>query len=127
MTAKDIGTRGLTAALRVRTEGKVDEESLTYLMERVGAALGRPGLPAVSGEVRVTRAAAHHVELPWWAGVEIRIGNERVVVHALEATARELADRLQDRLRGRVERVTHRRDATRRTSAPPPWRGGPQQ
>jgi hypothetical protein len=124
MTTNDTGTGG--GAVRIRTEGDVDEEALAYLREKVGAVLDRPGLPPVSGEVRVTRAAAHHVELPWSAGAEIQMGNELVVVHAREASARELADRLQDRLRSRTERAAHRRDTARRTSTPPPWRGGPQ-
>ncbi|MEU3143030.1 MULTISPECIES: hypothetical protein [unclassified Streptomyces] len=127
MTAKGIGVRGLDATVRVRAEGDVDEESLAYVREKVGAALGRPGLPPASGEVRVVRATAHHVELPWSAGAEIRVGHHLVVVHAREASARELADRLQDRLRSNTDRATHHGDATRRTATPPPWRGGPEQ
>ncbi|MFI2629140.1 hypothetical protein ACH5A2_01885 [Streptomyces collinus] len=126
MTAKDIGHEGGTASVRVRAEGDVDEASLAYLREKVGAVLDRPGLPPVSGEVRVTREAAHHVDLPWSAGAEIHVGGDLVVVHAREASARELADRLQDRLRSRTERAAHRRDAARRTATPPPWRGGQQ-
>ncbi|MFJ9669107.1 hypothetical protein ACIRPP_31645 [Streptomyces sp. NPDC101219] len=126
MTAKDIGTRETTATVRVRADGRVDEESLAYLREKVGAALDRPGLPPVSGDVRIVRATAHHIAQPWSAGAEIRVGGDLVVVHAREATARELADRLHDRLRAATERVAHRGDTTRRTAAPPPWRGGPQ-
>ncbi|MEU9670568.1 hypothetical protein AB0E25_34360 [Streptomyces bobili] len=126
MTAKDTGTGDVTTTVRVRAEGDVDEESLAYLREKVGAALDRRGLPAVSGEVRVARAVAHHVELPWSAAAEIRVGSDLVVVHAREASAHELADRLQDRLRDGTERVAHRGDVTRRTATPPPWRGGPQ-
>ncbi len=127
MTAKDVGTRETPAAVRVRADGEVDEEALAYLREKVGTALERPGLPPVSGEVRVRRASAHHVALPWSAGAEIRVGGDLVVVHAREATVRELADRLHDRLRAGTERIAHRNDTTRRTAAPPPWRGGPQQ
>ncbi|MGA5710443.1 hypothetical protein ACPCK8_28915 [Streptomyces cellulosae] len=126
MTAKDIGTRETTAIVRVRADGEVDEESLAYVREKVGTALDRPGLPPVSGEVRVVRAAAHHIALPWSAGAEIRVGGDLVVVHAREATARELADRLHDRLCAGAERIAHRDDTARRTAAPPPWRGGPQ-
>ncbi|GHF33731.1 hypothetical protein [Streptomyces fumanus] len=125
MTAKDIGPRDVLHTVRVRTDGETDEESLAYLREKVGTALDRPGLPPVSGQVRVVRAAAHHVALPWSAGAEIRIGNHLVVVHARENTATELADRLHDRLRDSVERVAHRGDTARRSAAPPPWRGGP--
>ncbi|MEU9553725.1 hypothetical protein AB0D88_32505 [Streptomyces werraensis] len=126
MTAKDIRTRETTVTVRVRADGEVDEEALAYLREKVGTALDRPGLPSVSGEVRVLRASAHHVALPWSAGAEIRVGGDLVVVHAREATARELADRLHDRLCAGTERVAHRDATTRRTAAPPPWRGGPQ-
>jgi hypothetical protein len=47
-----------------------------------------------------------------------------VVVHAREATAHELADRLQERLRSRLNRLLHRGEETRRAATPPPWRGG---
>lgn len=126
MTAKDTGARGTTAAVLVRADGEVDGESLAYLQEKVATALDRPGLPPVNGEVRVRRASAHHVELPWSGRTDIRIGNDLVVVHAREASARELADRIHDRLRSATERVAHRGDTARRTATPPPWRGGPQ-
>ncbi|WP_217145822.1 hypothetical protein [Streptomyces sp. AC627_RSS907] len=126
MTAKDIGARETTDTVRVRADGEVDEESLVYLREEVGTALDRPGLPPVSGEIRGLRASASHVELPWSARADIRLGSHLVVVHAREASARELADRLHDRLRAGTERAAHQGDTTRRTAAPPPWRGGPQ-
>ncbi|MEU6394701.1 hypothetical protein [Streptomyces sp. NPDC046939] len=126
MTAKDIGAPATGAAVRVRADSEWDEESLAYLREKVAAALDRPGLPPVSGEVRVRRASAHHVELPWSGRSDIRVGGDLVVVHAREASAGQLADRLHDRLRAAVERVAHRGNAARRTAAPPPWRGGPQ-
>jgi len=125
MTAKDTGTRVTdTAAVEVRVEGEVDEEAVAYVREKVDAVLGRPGVPAVSGAVRIARATAHHVELPWSAGAELVVGDTLVVVHAREATAHELADRLQDRLRGRLNRLLHRGEETRRSATPPPWRGG---
>lgn len=125
MTANDIRPRE-TTPVRVRTDGEVDEEALTYLREKVNAALDRAGRP-VSGEVRVVRATAHHVVKPWSACAEVRFGGELVVVHAREASAHELADRLHDRLRAGTERAAHRGDATRRCAAPPPWRGGPRE
>ncbi|NEE05415.1 hypothetical protein G3M58_03090 [Streptomyces sp. SID7499] len=126
MTSKDTGVRETPAGVRVRADGEVDEESLARLREKVAAAVDRPGLPPVSGEVRVRRASAHHVALPWSGRTDIRVGSDHVVVHAREASASELADRLHDRLRSAIERVAHRGDTTRRTAMPPPWRGGPQ-
>jgi hypothetical protein len=120
----DSEARG-TTAVRVRAEGTVDEESLAYVRSKVGAALDRPGLPAPSGEVRVSRAVAHHAARPWSAAAEIVVGGTLVVVHARGATAHELADRLQDRLRGQVDRAAHRGETARRSATPPPWRGGP--
>ncbi|MFR9799812.1 hypothetical protein ACL02U_28530 [Streptomyces sp. MS06] len=127
MTTREPGLpETTTAAVRVRAaEGDVDEASLSYVRTKVHAVLDRPGLPELGGEVRVSRAAAHRTEQPWSAGGEIRLGGELIVVRAREASVRELADRLQDRLRGQVERVAHRGDDARRTAAPPPWRGGP--
>jgi hypothetical protein len=125
MTAKDIGTHvSTTADLRVRTEGEVGEEQLAYLRAKVDAVLGRPGVPAVRGALRVVKAVAHHAEQPWFAGAELVVGNTLVVVHAREATAHELADSLADRLRGQVNRFLHRKEEARRSAAPPPWRGG---
>lgn len=130
MTLKDTGGRHtgddtLPTTVDVRTEGDVDEEALAYLRAKLSVVLDRPGLAPVGGEVRIARAAAHHVEQPWSAGVEIRVGGDLVIVHAHEASAHELADRLQDRLRHRLDRVAHRTDTARRSATPPPWRGGP--
>ncbi|MFF5439256.1 hypothetical protein [Streptomyces achromogenes] len=125
MTAKDTHTHPAgTVAVEVRVEGDVDEEAVAYLREKVDAVLGRPGVPAVSGAVRIARAVAHHAERPWSAGAELVVGNTLVVVHAQGATGHELADRLQDRLRGRLNRVLHRKEEARRSATPPPWRGG---
>ncbi|MEU1788159.1 hypothetical protein ABZ553_20230 [Streptomyces sparsogenes] len=125
MTVKDTGTQATgTDAVEVRVEGDVDEEALAYLREKVDAVLGRPGIPDVSGAVRVARAVAHHAERPWSAGAELVVGNTLVVVHAQEATGHELADRLQDRLRSQINRVLHRKEEARRSTTPPPWRGG---
>ncbi|MGW0205442.1 hypothetical protein ACWDZ8_06285 [Streptomyces sp. NPDC003233] len=125
MTAKDTSTQVTsTATVEVRVEGDVDAEAVAYLREKVDAVLGRPGVPAVSGAVRIARAVAHHAERPWSAGAELVVGNTLVVVHAQEATAHELADRLQDRLRSQVNRVLHRKEEARRSATPPPWRGG---
>lgn len=125
MTAKDTGTHvSTTVDLRVRTEGEVGEEELAYLRAKVDAVLGRPGVPAVRGALRVVKAAAHHAEQPWFAGAELVVGNTLVVVHAREATAHELADSFADRLRSRLNRFLHRKEAARRSAAPPPWRGG---
>ncbi|WP_030377145.1 MULTISPECIES: hypothetical protein [unclassified Streptomyces] len=127
MTAKDIGIRGGAGTVRVRADGEVDEEALAYLREKVGTALDRPGLPPASGEVRIVRAAAHHGELPWSAGAEIRMGGDLVVVRVRGASARELADRLHDRLRERTRRTAHHAQEARGAATPPPWRGGPEQ
>ncbi|MGW2745518.1 hypothetical protein [Streptomyces sp. NPDC001450] len=125
MTAKDTGTHATsTVAVEVRVEGDVDEEAVAYVREKVDAVLGRPGVPAVSGAVKVARAVAHHAERPWSVGAELVVGNTLVVVHAQEATAHELADRLQDRLRSQVNRALHRKEEARRSATPPPWRGG---
>ncbi|MEU3254153.1 hypothetical protein [Streptomyces sp. NPDC006997] len=111
--------------VRVRTRGAVPEEDLAYLRAKIDSALDRPGLPAVTGEVRIVRATATHTASPWSAGGEIRVGGELIVVHDEEPSARELADRLHDLLRARADRLSHRGEVARRTATPPPWRGGP--
>ncbi|GGJ06579.1 hypothetical protein [Streptomyces brasiliensis] len=112
------------SSVRVRADGDVGEKDLAHVRAKVEAALARPGLGEVSGEVRVARAAAHHAGQPWSAGAEIRVGKHAVLVRAEEATAHELADRLADRLRVQAERVAHRAGTARRSAGPPPWRGG---
>ncbi|MFF8670044.1 hypothetical protein [Streptomyces sp. NPDC015242] len=125
MTVRDSGTERTPGAVRVRATGQVTEEDLGYVRGKVAAVLARQGLPGADGEVRITKAAAHHVEQPWSAAAELHVGRDLVVVHARGNGAHEVADRLQDRLRAQVERLAHRAEANRRSAAPPPWRGGP--
>ncbi|NUS27861.1 MAG: hypothetical protein HOV92_27065 [Streptomyces sp.] len=113
------------SGIEVRATGNVDAEALGYLRSKVVAAFERPGLGDVTGEVRVALAAAQHVGRPWSAAAEIRVGDALVVVHAEEASVHELADRLQDRLRGGADRAAHRGEEARKSATPPPWRGGP--
>ncbi|MGW0705888.1 hypothetical protein ACWD4G_07960 [Streptomyces sp. NPDC002643] len=124
MTDTDLGAQDVLAAVRFRTDGDVDDETLTHLRAKTGAVLARPGLPAVSGRVTIVRDTAHHVALPWAALASVQVGDRHVVVHAREADALALADRLEDRLRAQVERSAHRAESARRTAGPPPWRGG---
>jgi hypothetical protein len=51
--------------IRLRSEGAVDEDTLAYARTKIDAVVSRPGLPAVTGEVRIVRAAAHHGDRPW--------------------------------------------------------------
>jgi hypothetical protein len=123
MTGKDTGTRDTATVVRVRAEGEVSEEALAYARTKIDTVVSRPGLPAVTGEVRIAKAAAHHAEHPWSAVADLRVGRTVVVVHAQEATSQEVTDQLQDRLRRQVERAAHGAgDAHRPVS--PPWRGG---
>ncbi|MER6083920.1 hypothetical protein [Streptomyces sp. NPDC001833] len=113
-----------TPAVELRTDGAVDEEALAYARTKIDAVVSRPGLPSVSGEVRILRAAAHHAGHPWSATADLRIGGRQLVVTvAEEATATEAVDRLQDRLRRRTDRAARSWSDGRRT-ATPPWRGG---
>ncbi|MCQ8186894.1 hypothetical protein [Streptomyces rugosispiralis] len=111
------------AAVTVRAENGVDEETLGYARTKVDAVLARPGLPVVTGEVRIAKAAAPHIERPWSATANLRVGRAVVVVHAREATGREVADRLQDRMRRQVNQAAHSGRAARGPVVPP-WRGG---
>ncbi|MBK3576468.1 hypothetical protein JHN63_22190 [Streptomyces sp. MBT65] len=126
MTPRDTGGHApATTVVQVRTEGEVDDESVAYLRAKLAVLFDRPEIVGSGGEVRIAKATAHHVEQPWSATAEIRVGSDLLVVQAREASAHELADRLQDRLRSRMERVVHHTDTGRRSATPPPWRGGP--
>ncbi|MGW2780162.1 hypothetical protein ACWC3X_02740 [Streptomyces populi] len=112
-----------TPLVRLRSDGTVDEATLAYARTKIDAVLTRPGLPAVTGEVRIARAAAHHAGHPWSATADVLVGRRQVVAVAEEATGTELVDRLQDRLRRQTDKAAHAWDDGRGTTAPP-WRGG---
>ncbi|MET9390953.1 hypothetical protein ABZY20_11155 [Streptomyces sp. NPDC006624] len=127
MTGKD--TPATVPDVVLRADGEVDEETMEYARVKIDAVVGRPGLPPVSGEVRITRASAHHGDRPWSATATLRVGRRDVVVLAEETTGRELIDHLQDRLRRQTDKAA---DAAHggpdghggRRAAAPPWRGG---
>ncbi|WP_426567400.1 hypothetical protein [Streptomyces canus] len=121
MTSKDAQSTG--PAVLLRSDGEVDEATLAYARTKIDAALGRPGLPAVIGEVRITRAAAHHADRPWSATAALHVGRREVVVFAEAATGRELVDQLQDRLRRQTDKAARPGHHGHPTPAPP-WRGG---
>ncbi|MEU6556458.1 hypothetical protein ABZ915_40380 [Streptomyces sp. NPDC046915] len=112
-----------TPMVRLRSDGAVDEDTLAYARTKIDAVVGRPGLPAVSGEVRIMRAAAHHADRPWSATADLYVGKRQVVVLAEEATGHEVVDQLQDRLRRQTDKAAHTW-ATGHQKTPPPWRSG---
>lgn len=122
MTSDNTRAR-TTPSVRLRTDGAVDEETLAYARTKIDAVVARPGLPSVTGEVRVTRAAAHHADRPWSATADLHVGNRQVVALAEGSTGREVVDQLQDRLRRQTDKAAHSWDNGHRTTAPP-WRGG---
>ncbi|GAA3771853.1 hypothetical protein GCM10022403_003930 [Streptomyces coacervatus] len=113
-------------AVRLRFDGPVDQETLAYARTKIDAVFGRSGLPAVTGEVRIVRAAIRHADRPWLATADLHVGGRKVVVVAEEATGREVVDLLQNRLRRQTDKAAHAWDDGHRTTAPP-WRGGDQQ
>ncbi|MGW3115800.1 hypothetical protein ACWDBW_01400 [Streptomyces sp. NPDC001107] len=113
-------------AVRLRFDGPVDQETLAYARTKIDAVVGRSGLPAISGEVRIVRAAIRHADRPWLATADLHVGGRRVVVIAEESSGREVVDLLQDRLRRQTDKAAHAGHAGHRTEAPP-WRGGGQQ
>ncbi|MGW2522598.1 hypothetical protein ACWC09_37565 [Streptomyces sp. NPDC001617] len=115
----------VTPTVRLRSDGAVDEGTLAYARTKIDAVVGRPGLPAVSGEVRIVRATAHHADRPWSATADLHVGTRQVVVVAEDATGHEVVDQLQDRLRRQTDKAAHAWDTGHRTTAPP-WRGGDQ-
>jgi hypothetical protein len=121
MTSKDA--QATVPAVLLRSDGDVDEQTLAYARTKVDAVVGRPGLPAVTGEVRIMRAVAHHADRPWSATAALHVGRREVVVLAEAATGRELVDQLQDRLRRQTEKAAHAGPQDHRAPAPP-WRGG---
>ncbi|MFF2516565.1 hypothetical protein [Streptomyces sp. NPDC058086] len=121
MTNNDTQITAPTVLLR--SDGEVDEETLEYARTKIDAVIGRPGLPAVTGEVRITRASAHHADRPWSATASLHVGRREVVVLAEEATGRELVDQLQDRMRRQTDKAASTGHNGHRAAAPP-WRDG---
>ncbi|MFF9118113.1 hypothetical protein ACF09Y_21340 [Streptomyces massasporeus] len=122
MTSND--TQTTDSGVLLRSDGEVDEETLAYARTKIDVVVARPGLPAVTGEVRITKAAAHHADRPWSATATLHFGRRDVVVHAAEATGHELVDQLQDRLRRQTDKAAHSGHNGHRATTPP-WRGGP--
>lgn len=122
MTSND--TQAAAPTVLVRSEGEVDEETLSYARTKIDAVVGRPGLPAATGEVWITRVAAHHADRPWTATAALHVGRREVVVLAEESTGREVVDQLQNRLRRQIDKAARAGHNDHRTAAPP-WRGGP--
>jgi hypothetical protein len=122
MTGDDTGIQAIPA-VRLRTEGEVDEETLAYARKKIDAVTAWPGPLALTGEVRIAKATAHHAGRPWTATADLRVGGRPVVVVAEEATGREVVDQLQDRLRRQTDKAAHSGAESRRAAAPP-WRGG---
>ncbi|MGW6959269.1 hypothetical protein [Streptomyces chartreusis] len=122
MTHTGNGDHDTDGVLVRASSGDVSAEILAYARDRIRAVVDSPGMPALTGEVRIERAAAHRVEQPWRAVAEVRAGHAVVIVHAREATGRELADRLQDRLREGLGRAVG--GGTGRRAVAPMWRGG---
>ncbi|WP_406005177.1 hypothetical protein OG440_02615 [Streptomyces sp. NBC_00637] len=112
-----------TPTVWLRSEGAVDQETLAYARAKIDAVVSGPGLPAVTGRVRLARAASHHDKSPWSATADLYVGGRQVVVLAEEATGTEAVDRLQDRLRRQIDKAAQAGIRGRRTTAPP-WRGG---
>ncbi|MFJ9898341.1 hypothetical protein ACIQPR_33895 [Streptomyces sp. NPDC091280] len=112
-----------TPSVRLRSDGLVDEDTLAYARTKLDVVVSRPGLPVVTGEVRIVRADAHHAGHPWLATADLRMGGHQVTATAEEATGTEVVDRLQDRLRGRIDKAAASWREAHRTVAPP-WRGG---
>ncbi|MFE3169808.1 hypothetical protein [Streptomyces sp. NPDC059224] len=109
--------------VQLRSDGPVDEATLAYARTKTDAVVSRPGLPAVTGVVRIVRAGARHADHPWLATADLHVGGRQVIATAEEATGTEAVDRLQDRLRGQIDKAARSWDDGHR-AASPPWRGG---
>lgn len=57
-----------TPTVRLRSDGPVDEATLAYARTKIDAVVSRPGLPAVTGVVRIVRAGARNADHPWRHG-----------------------------------------------------------
>ncbi len=124
MTSRHAGGHApTTAAVQIR--GRSRRANLSPTPGPAHTALfDRPEMVGIGGEVRITRAAAHHAEQPWSATAEIQV-EATSVVHARETSAHALADRWQDPACAAAWSASH--TARTRPAGRPPRRrrGGP--
>ncbi|VEG56574.1 ribosome-associated protein [Mycolicibacterium aurum] len=107
----------------VTTHGEFPDV-VDYARTKIGS-LGRlTSRPILHAHVRLTRRKNPAVEFPVVAQANLDVRGHVVRAQVEAATAHEAVDRLEARLRRRLEHLRELRDAPKGPEAAPPWRHG---
>ena len=79
-----------------------------YAREKVATALMHTALPVLKAMVALDRSKDPAVARPAMASVEVDLNGSVVRAHAEATSHAEAIDLMQDRLRGRMARLSHR-------------------
>lgn len=105
----------------VTTHGEFPD-AVEYARTKIGS-LGRlTRRPVLHAHVRLTRQKNPGIESPVVAQANLDVRGHVVRAQVEAATAHEAVDRLEARLRRRLEHLRELRDAPRGPAAAPPWR-----
>ena len=114
-------------SIGLSSAGDISEADRAYAVEKIGKVLDAIGAPVLHTSIRLERAADPARELPASARVTVDLDGEPVRAHVAARTIAEAIDRLDGRLRNRLEHIAEHQRARRRrgaTSPPGEWRHG---
>jgi ribosome-associated translation inhibitor RaiA len=114
-----------TVQVQVATDGKVPARAAEYAREKVGAVLHLAPGPVLSARVRMTRHGDPAVPHPVHAQVNLHVDGRLVRAEAAGESSHEAIDRLEARLRRRLERAGESwedRRGRRPVTEPHEWR-----
>ncbi|MFJ2666376.1 HPF/RaiA family ribosome-associated protein [Nocardia fluminea] len=101
------------AVVRISVGHHVSATAAEYARERIGWALRYESEPILSVRVRLTGHGDPAVRDPIVAQANVNMGGRAVRAQVTAATTREAGDRLADRVRARLERLSRQWEASR--------------
>ncbi|WP_186382844.1 ribosome hibernation promotion factor [Amycolatopsis rhizosphaerae] len=116
---------GPASGIRVATDGNVPARAADYAREKVGAVIHLAHRPVLSARVRLSRHGDPARPRPVVAQANLDVNGRLVRAQADGESAREAIDRLEARLRHRLERAAGNWEARRGgvpSTAPHEWR-----
>ena len=103
-----------TGAVQVRIHGVIEQDDVTYAVEKVEHALARVEIPILATEVKLTHAGDPARERPYVAEATVDVNGTVLRGHVAADTMREAGDLLAARLSHRVEHLLDRLKRPRR-------------
>ncbi|MGA5702787.1 ribosome hibernation promotion factor [Peterkaempfera bronchialis] len=106
------------AEVQVALRGGTPHRAAEYARAKLGPVVGRLREPVLGVRVKLTQGNHPSAARPAVAEVSVDVGGRLVRAHVGAPTMTEAIDLLRDRLAGRLDRATRRRDTARRTEEP---------